>query len=250
MDDDRAHLTLGSAFALWRLGRWKKARETLYPLVCSDIPELPNAHATFREIVADSCRVYLEVSRDLLLFLPKDRRTLEARRWKLAFISSRLHMLLDDLPNGNAQDRMLAHIVIRHIDWLTGKRMTFDDVHTEFITCLHSRYPTAAWATVVHLLQISLPSGMRAWRVLHDRLKEAHREDYLKKNYESLLVAIFAIVVSRIGLCLPKVAYASIRVAYGLRTERTESQFSRQLAKWEMWRQEWNRTGVLQTEIR
>lgn len=188
MDENRAHLFLGAAFALWRLGRWNDARMTLYPLVRNDIPELANANETFREIFADACRVYLEVSRDLLQFLPHRRRSVTAAEWDLAPISCRLRSLLDDLPNGSAQDLLLARLVIRNIEWLTGKQMHFDDVQSEFSASMHSKYPTVAWAGIAHLLQMSFSDGVRSWRMLHRRLKDAHRSDYLAKNYETLLV--------------------------------------------------------------
>lgn len=248
IDENRVHLSLGEAFALWRLGRWEKARETLYPVVRQDIFDLANADEMFREIFADACRVFLEVSRDLLQFLPKRRRYLEATRWELDSISSRLRSLLDDLPKGSAQDRMLADLVIRNIQWLTGTQMRFDDVQSEFITSLNSKYPTAAWGGIGHLLQMSLCDGMQSWRMLHRRLKEAHRKDYVLKNYEALLLALVAIVVSRTGLFFPALARTAIWIAYGFRTERTERQFNKQLVKWESWQEQWKTGGFVLTE--
>ena len=212
-------------------------------------PDLANAPETFREILADACRVYLEVNRDILQFLPKRRRRLEAEGWELALVSHRLLSLLNDLSKASAENRLLAHIVIRNIKWLTGEQMEFDAVQSEFATCLNSLYPMAAWAAIAHLLQMSLRAGMRSWRVLHRRLKEAHREDYLVKNYESLLLAFLAMVVSRIGLFFPTVAGAAIRIAYGLHAERAERQFNKQLVKWERWKEEWRMTGIVLTEI-
>ncbi len=249
VDISRADLLLGAAFSLWRLGRCKEARETLYPLVRNHISEAITANERVMESNANACRVYLEVSRDLLLFLPVHRRLREADRWDLALISSKLLDLLDNLPNASAQDRMLAHIAVRHVAWLLGKQVSLKEIQMEFAACLHSKYPTAAWAAVVHLIQMSLPDGIRAWRMLHGRLKEAHREDYLKKNYESLLVGLAAKVLPHVGLFFPELAYVILRVAYGLRTERTEFRFSRQLAKWETWQEEWKKTGIVHAEL-
>lgn len=248
IDENRADLCLGAAFALWRIGKWKSARETLYPLVHANILDFVNANATFREIVANACRIYLEVSRDLLVFLPQRRRCVEASRWEFDAISLQLLQLLKGLPNGSAQNIMLAHFVIDNINWLTGKPVQPRNVQSEFTASLDSKYPTVAWAGVLHLLQMSPVDGMQAWWKLRRQLKKAYRQDYLAKNYESLVLSFLATIVSHFGLSVP--TYAAIRAVYGLRTEWSEFKFNKQLVKWERWQEEWERTGIVFTEIK
>src|SRR6266581_4376968 len=109
------------------------------------------------------CCNYLEVSRDLLQTMPIGKRIQTSALWKL----NNARNLLETIPCTSPSDRMLAQLIAVNLDWLTGKRVAFEEIKNLYQNCSISAYQTAAWAVVTIMLQMSFFEGLNFSRILH-----------------------------------------------------------------------------------
>ncbi len=243
-----ANAQLLRAFAFWRVGRLEKARQTLasllYELERNGV--LTNPMSTeLKKNVVDASRVYLEICRDLLQFVSRNRRKEKAKKWRLKEVSDIVEQLS---PNG-ALDSILYRVVTQHIDWLLQKNITVADVEHSFNLSLDSTYLNAAWAAVGLWMQISFLSGWAAYKKLNDRLKKVGRIHYIRKNLESVLTALARRPFVLLGPAGYLLARSMIFCAYNLRTMYDEHLHRKEASNWVKWHDLWEKTGKINTEL-
>lgn len=238
--EDEFHIALGKGFALWRLGRLNEARETLGELADNAINELATASISDHQLMgllSNVLRNYLEVSRDVLQWLPPKKRTQASKEWKLDIISDSL----ESLPRRSLGGWLLNRLVILHIKWLQGENVTVKEVRELYDNAYNSNLFNIASAIVSLLLQMSPREGFKAWRVVHQELKATGIKHYVRKDYQSLVGVVGATrLVRPFGKLI-------IRAFGYCRTWTQERKYQINLKKWSRWRKEWITSGKVIT---
>lgn len=241
----------GQGFALWRQGDWEAARAYLMELLeyalASTADDQITIQSDLESVYSGICRVYLEVSHDLLQFVPVPRRSQLVEKWKIHDAMRLLRHLLTRRGVIGPENALLARSVLLNTEWLLGKDVSVEEITALLETSKNSQYPITTWTIVGFLLQRSFLEGLKEWRVMDQIFKEARIGHYRRKNLESLLTAILVITLRPFDMLGYYFARGLIRWFYRWRTDRDERRYREQIKEWSQWRSHWIETGEIKT---
>ena len=114
-------------------------------------------------------------------------------------------------------------------------------------TTLNSSYPTVAWSVASLMLQMSLFEAFGPYRDVQKSLRKAGITHYLRKNHESLILAILILFARPFGMLGFRVMKFVIRWTYEFRTRFQEYKYTRQLNEFCRWRLHWVTSAEIKT---
>lgn len=242
---DNFHLRLGKCFADWRMGKWEKSRFCLEKLADEATKQfslkINIIDQKTVDLLSDIYRNYLEISRDILQFLPKNKRSKSAHEWKL---NSAIY-LLENLPQSSPENKILTKLVEYNINWLLGNHISSEKIQKLFETSINLNYPSAAWAIYSLMLQMSILKSLNFYKILKKKINDARLTHYIGKLIESIILSILILITPPLGKLFIK---EIIKLSYHLRTLFGEIKYRRQVKKWCKWRHDWIIFGDIQAE--
>lgn len=216
--EDQIDLRQGFGFSLWRLGQLDRARSVL--------SEALNIYSTSDlKLKSDVCRLYLEVSRDILRFTPDQamRKSLY-QEWNL----ERTLKILEPLPKSSPQNALLSELVKYDIMELIGSTVSFETIKLLYDECVNSRYQAAASACAEVLIRMSFWKGLACLRDSTKTLRNIGMWHYVYKN---VIAGLNAIISKRFPWLL-RFSYQIHRIWRGIYTSYLEWRFETRLHQW------------------
>lgn len=227
------------AFAHWRLGRWKNAREILSGLLrvveSLIMDESAFSNEALQEQCFNVCRVYIEVCVDDLQLMPPEL----ARRRSMDWDIKRANELLKRLHHPNPQDRLLAQIADCQVEWVTERRGNIRRLSHLFFDCIDRQYLNSAWAVTRLALQVSFRKGRWHYNVLSKGLSALHRTHYIWKNRESLFIALVTRPRSKLKKLRYSLAKGLLTLLYKTRTGYVELKHKHEVSQWAAQQRKW-----------
>jgi hypothetical protein len=149
-------------FALWRLWLRRWSRRVLHETL-----RVALQHVQGR-LLADTCRHYLEVCRDILQDIQDaNRRRALAERWQLDTAIDGLQRSHSESPEND----ILSRLIVREIKDLTGESIPIGDFLDLFEEASASSYDRTAWAAASALAFRDARRGVHRLRQVQRRLR-------------------------------------------------------------------------------
>jgi hypothetical protein len=218
--EDRYRANQARGFALWRMAKWKEARELLEQLITDWHLDFPFDNPGISDLQSDIYRTYLEVCRDILQTLPANMRHGAASMWRVKEALSTLYNIEYESP----ENLILAHFVGDNLDWLLGKDVAVSKIEELYERCVNFEVYNSAAVVLGLLLQMSFLKSWRRFCGLNRKFRSEGVTHYIAKNYELLIFAVLARLFLPFGIVGHLALRTLFHAAYGFKTIVGENQ--------------------------